>query len=100
MTDTGKRPGNPGPEGKGTAVGTISTDTDRQAIERREIPQPPARNHVVLRLLADGLTDDAIARRIGVSVRTVRNDVAGAMTRLQARSRFQAGVRAVQLGLI
>ncbi|MGX7824497.1 LuxR C-terminal-related transcriptional regulator [Actinokineospora sp. 24-640] len=59
-----------------------------------------SRNQLVLRLLADGLTDDAIARRIGVSVRTIRNDVAGAMTKLQARSRFQAGVRAVQLGLI
>lgn len=59
-----------------------------------------ARKQMVLRLLAEGLTDDAIARRIGVSVRTVRNDVAGAMVGLRARSRFQAGVRAVQLGLV
>ncbi|GGS36276.1 LuxR C-terminal-related transcriptional regulator [Actinokineospora fastidiosa] len=65
-----------------------------------ETPPADARNELVLRLLADGLTDDAIARRIGVSVRTVRNDVAGTMAKLKARSRFQAGVRAVQLGLI
>jgi len=66
--------------------------------------QPPAeqtpRHHKVLRLLADGLTDDAIARQVGVSVRTVRNDMAAAMLSLDARSRFQAGVRAAQLGLL
>lgn len=58
------------------------------------------RTEVVLRLLAEGLTDDAIARRLGCSVRTVRNDVASAMTALDARSRFQAGARAMQVGLI
>ncbi|GAA3858637.1 helix-turn-helix transcriptional regulator [Streptomyces sedi] len=58
------------------------------------------RSEIVLRLLAEGLTDDAIARRLGCSVRTVRNDVASAMTALNARSRFQAGVRAMQVGLI
>ncbi|MEU9115709.1 LuxR C-terminal-related transcriptional regulator [Streptomyces sp. NPDC048483] len=58
------------------------------------------RSEIVLRLLAEGLTDDAIARRLGCSVRTVRNDVASAMVALDARSRFQAGVRAMQVGLI
>lgn len=76
----------------GVEVGNAHVDADA--------PATGARNEMVLRLLADGLTDDAIARRIGVSVRTVRNDVAGAMAGLQARSRFQAGVRAVQLGLV
>jgi DNA-binding NarL/FixJ family response regulator len=68
---------------------------------RRQHPadQTP-RHHKVLRLLADGLTDDAIARQVGVSVRTVRNDMAAAMLSLDARSRFQAGVRAAQLGLL
>ncbi|WP_285743580.1 LuxR C-terminal-related transcriptional regulator [Lentzea sp. NBRC 105346] len=61
---------------------------------------PPARSELILRLLAEGLTDEAVARRIGVSVRTVRNDVASSMSCLDARSRFQAGVRAAQLGLI
>ncbi|MET8572107.1 helix-turn-helix domain-containing protein [Streptomyces sp. NPDC004783] len=58
------------------------------------------RTEIVLRLLAEGLTDDAIARRLGCSVRTVRNDVAAAMVVLDARSRFQAGARAMQVGLI
>ncbi|AHH94778.1 helix-turn-helix transcriptional regulator [Kutzneria albida] len=66
-------------------------------------PQPAGqapRHRRVLRLLAEGLTDDAIARQVGVSVRTVRNDMAAAMVSLDARSRFQAGVRAAQLGLL
>jgi DNA-binding CsgD family transcriptional regulator len=58
------------------------------------------RSEVVLRLLAEGYTDDAIARQLGCSVRTVRNDVASAMSVLGARSRFQAGVRAMQVGLV
>jgi hypothetical protein len=59
-----------------------------------------SRHELVLRMLAQGLTDDAIARRLGVSVRTVRGDVASAMIELDARSRFQAGVRAMQMGLL
>ncbi|MFD1147726.1 helix-turn-helix transcriptional regulator [Saccharothrix hoggarensis] len=60
----------------------------------------PSRSELVLQLLAEGLTDEAVARRIGVSVRTVRNDVASTMTHMDARSRFQAGVRAARLGLV
>lgn len=70
-----------------------------QTSDQVQFDQTP-RHHKVLRLLADGLTDDAIARQVGVSVRTVRNDMAAAMLSLDARSRFQAGVRAAQLGLL
>lgn len=70
-----------------------------QTPDQVQVDQTP-RHHKVLRLLADGLTDDAIARQVGVSVRTVRNDMAAAMLSLDARSRFQAGVRAAQLGLL
>lgn len=69
------------------------------------VPSAPAavpreRQEQVLRLLADGLTDAMVARRLGVSVRTVRTDVATTMEALQACSRFQAGARAAQLGLV
>ncbi|TCO62653.1 helix-turn-helix transcriptional regulator [Actinocrispum wychmicini] len=66
----------------------------------RKAPPTRSRHELVLRMLAQGLTDDAIARRLGVSVRTVRGDVASAMVELDARSRFQAGVRAMQMGLL
>lgn len=52
----------------------------------------------VLQLAALGLSDDGIARRLGVSVRTVRARFAEAMSRLGARSRFQAGVEAARRG--
>ncbi|MGW2374540.1 response regulator transcription factor [Kitasatospora sp. NPDC001683] len=51
-----------------------------------------------IRLLADGLTDEAVAKRLGVSHRTARRLATELMERLGARSRFEAGVRAVQQG--
>lgn len=54
----------------------------------------------LLRLLAEGKTDTAVAVRLGVSPRTVRRHAAGLMGRLGATSRFEAGVRAAQRGWI
>jgi DNA-binding CsgD family transcriptional regulator len=54
--------------------------------------------HKVLRLLASGLTDEAIAHRTGVAVRTVRRHVGVILEVLQAESRFQAGVAATKRG--
>ncbi|MFJ3880222.1 helix-turn-helix domain-containing protein [Streptomyces sp. NPDC090077] len=55
-------------------------------------------HHEALRLLAQGLTDQAIAKRLGVSSRTARRFAAELMEALGARSRFAAGVQAVQNG--
>jgi DNA-binding CsgD family transcriptional regulator len=52
----------------------------------------------LLRLLGDGHTDDVAARRLGVSLSTVRRLMARLMERLSARSRFQAGVRVAESG--
>ncbi|MEV7782863.1 LuxR C-terminal-related transcriptional regulator [Kitasatospora sp. NPDC088351] len=52
----------------------------------------------LLRLLSTGLTDDAAAKRLGVSVRTVRRQMAALMERLDAASRFEAGLKAAQRG--
>ncbi|UQX04025.1 helix-turn-helix transcriptional regulator [Streptomyces sp. RerS4] len=54
----------------------------------------------VLRTLSQGHTDEVAARDLGLSVRTYRRHIASLMHRLEATSRFQAGVRAAQLGLI
>jgi DNA-binding NarL/FixJ family response regulator len=53
----------------------------------------------VLRALGEGLTDGAASRRLGVSLRTYRRRVADLLMTLEADSRFQAGLRAGQLGL-
>lgn len=54
----------------------------------------------VLLTLGRGHTDARAARELGLSVRTYRRHVAELMSRLDASSRFQAGVRAAQAGLI
>ncbi|MFJ8040349.1 LuxR C-terminal-related transcriptional regulator [Kitasatospora sp. NPDC096147] len=61
-------------------------------------PDLTERHHEILRMLASGLTDEAMARRLAVSERTVRRLVAEITQRLGADSRFQAGVIATRLG--
>lgn len=57
-----------------------------------------ARVREVFRLLAQGHKDEAIARRLGASVRTVRRLVAAGMQMLGTDSRFEAGVMAERRG--
>ncbi|RPF41466.1 sugar-specific transcriptional regulator TrmB [Streptomyces sp. Ag109_G2-6] len=52
----------------------------------------------LLRLLASGLTDEVAGRRLGISARSVRRQMAGLMERLDASSRFEAGLKAAQHG--
>lgn len=52
----------------------------------------------VLRLMAAGLKDESIARALNMSRRTVQKHVSAMMTALDARTRFQAAVLAVQRG--
>jgi DNA-binding transcriptional ArsR family regulator len=54
----------------------------------------------ILKLLATGLKDEVVARRLGMSERTFRRHVAALMEGLGAQSRFQAGVLAAQTGLV
>jgi len=54
----------------------------------------------VMRLLGAGCKDETAARKLGISVRTYRRHVAEIMRRLDATTRFQAGLRAMQLGLV
>lgn len=54
----------------------------------------------VLDLLGRGVKDETAARELGLSVRTYRRRVAELMAALGADSRFQAGVRARELGLV
>ncbi|QZY30304.1 response regulator transcription factor [Nocardioides coralli] len=58
------------------------------------------REREVLELLAQGLTNAAIATRLGVSVHTVRNHVANLSAKLGARSKLEALSIAVREGLL
>ncbi|QGN33581.1 response regulator transcription factor [Microlunatus sp. Gsoil 973] len=67
---------------------------DAQVAEIRQLaPQ-------VLDLLGQGVKDETAARVLGLGVRTYRRRVAELMDALGAESRFQAGVRARELGLV
>jgi hypothetical protein len=54
----------------------------------------------ILMLLANGLKDDLIAKRVGLSVRACRGHIADLMEAFGARSRFQAGVIAARSGVL
>lgn len=72
-----------------------------QARERSEAEAAlTPREREVLVLLADGHTLQQIARRLGISPRTVETHVANLYRRLDVRTRVQAVTRAAKLGLI
>jgi DNA-binding NarL/FixJ family response regulator len=73
--------------------------TDLGAYLRGEVPELAPEAREILRALGTGLTDEAAARWLGTSLRTYRRRVAELMAALEAGSRFQAGVRAGELGL-
>ena len=73
--------------------------TDLSAYLRGEVPELAPEAREILRALGEGLTDEAAARRLGTSLRTYRRRVAELMAALEAGSRFQAGMRAGELGL-
>jgi hypothetical protein len=66
---------------------------------RRDRPLIDSGQKAILRSLAEGLTDETAARRMGVSLRTYRRRVAELLDLLESDSRFQAGARAGRLGL-
>jgi DNA-binding CsgD family transcriptional regulator len=61
-------------------------------------PTARSRRRHVLTLLAEGQKDEAIARHLGLSARTVRRYITDMMNELGATSRFAAGVAAVRAG--
>lgn len=56
------------------------------------------RDKAILTLMSMGATDDTIARRLGLSRRTVVRRTASLLERLGASTRFQAGVQATRRG--
>ena len=58
---------------------------------------PDARRFLLEQLMA-GATDEVIARRLGIGLRTVRRRIAELMTDLGVDTRFQAGAEAVRRG--
>jgi DNA-binding NarL/FixJ family response regulator len=62
-------------------------------------PQLTTREHDVLELLADGYSNPAMARRLGLSSRTVANHVSSILAKLGLGDRAQAAVAGRRAGL-
>lgn len=74
-----------------------------QAVERgprRSALSLTERQRDVLRLIAEGLDNGEIARRLGISQRTVRAHVSSLLERLEVSNRTQAAVTALRSGWI
>jgi DNA-binding NarL/FixJ family response regulator len=69
-----------------------------QATDRLRALSP--REREVLRLLADGMRNDAVAAHLSISTSTVRTHVKHAMEKLEADTRTQAVARALRDSLI
>jgi len=59
-----------------------------------------AREREILELIAEGLTNGAIAKRLFISVNTVRNHVQNVLAKLDAHSKLEALSIAIRNGLI
>ena len=68
---------------------------NKQQQDDTELDQTRA---AILRLMAEGEKDEAISRRLSISVRTCRRHIADYMAQVGATSRFQAGVIAARAG--
>ena len=58
------------------------------------------REREIIELVADGLGNKQIARRLGVSLNTVRNHVRNTLAKLQAHSRLEAVATAVRQDIV
>ena len=67
-------------------------DADRARLTPRELE--------VLAAMADGVSNKAIARRLGISFHTAKFHVVAILAKLNADSRTEAVARAAQLGLV
>jgi len=73
-----------------TAALANTVPVERVASGADELSQ---RQRQIVALMAADVADDGIAAALGVSVRTVRSDIAGVLSLLGVRSRFAAGAR-------
>jgi DNA-binding NarL/FixJ family response regulator len=70
-----------------------------QAAKPRIFPELTERETEILALIASGHSNEAIAQRLVLSLKTVRNHVSNIMSKLQVTDRAQAVLRARDAGL-
>jgi DNA-binding NarL/FixJ family response regulator len=84
----------------GTYVDPVLAGTLAASSIGNKLPELTHRERDVLRLLADGLANEEIGKRLFISAETVRTHVRKAMDKLDADTRTQAVARALRDHLI
>jgi DNA-binding NarL/FixJ family response regulator len=84
----------------GTYVDPVLAGTLAASSIGNKLPELTQRERDVLRLLADGLANEEIGKRLYISAETVRTHVRKAMDKLDADTRTQAVARALRDRLI
>lgn len=84
----------------GTYVDPVLAGTLAASSVGGNVPQLTQRERDVLRLLADGLSNEEIGKKLFISAETVRTHVRKAMDKLDADTRTQAVARALRENLI
>jgi DNA-binding NarL/FixJ family response regulator len=74
-------------------------ERDPKATSVEVFPNLTEREHEILSLIAEGYTNNAIASRLYLSPKTVRNYVSSIFTKMQVADRPQAIIRAREAGL-
>jgi len=91
---------------KAAAAGRVQLAPEAAARLMREVRAPEGseklseREVEVLRLLARGYANKAIARELGITERTVKAHVGSILSKLQLESRTQAALYAGRIGLV
>ncbi len=78
----------------------IVADPERDWMPRVDLPDLTPREEQVLRLMARGLSNKAIAKELALSPETVKDYLLGAFRKLDVRDRVSAVRRAAELGLL
>jgi DNA-binding NarL/FixJ family response regulator len=86
--------------GGGTYVDPVLAGVFATAAVTAKLPSLTQRERDVLRLLADGLSNEEIGKRLFISPETVRTHVRKAMNKLDADTRTQAVAKALRQSLI
>ncbi|MEL7369790.1 MAG: response regulator transcription factor [Myxococcota bacterium] len=71
-----------------------------RAAEAMTLDQLTGREFDVLQMLAEGMSNKAIAKQLGIGEGTVKTHVNGLMAKIHADSRTEAVIRAFKLGLV
>lgn len=79
---------------------SIERQVSETAVQQREIEELSAREHEVLELLAQGMSNRNVAETLFISEKTVKNHVSNILKKLSVNDRTQAVIVALKLGLV